>query len=36
MAQWVNRPRADGGTSIQIKWRMDGRWQAETFTEPRL
>jgi hypothetical protein len=21
--------------SIQIKWRMDGRWQSETFTDPR-
>jgi integrase len=36
MAQWVSRPRADGGVSVQIKWRMDGRWQSETFTSPRL
>jgi hypothetical protein len=36
VAQWVSRPRTDGGTSIQIKWRMDGRWQSETFTDARL
>ena len=36
MAQWVKRARADGGTSIQIKWRLDGRWQTETFTDPHL
>jgi hypothetical protein len=36
MAQWVSRQRADGGKSVQIKWRMDGRWQSETFTSPRL
>jgi hypothetical protein len=30
MAQWVRRPRTDGGESIQIKWRMDGRYQSET------
>lgn len=36
MAQWVNRPRSDGGLSIQIKWRMDGAWQSETFTDARL
>jgi integrase len=36
VAQWVTRPRTDGGTSFQIKWRMDGRWQSETFTDPRL
>ena len=35
MAQWVSRPRADGGMSVQIKWRMDGRWQCETFTDAR-
>jgi len=36
MAQWVNRTRADGGVSVQIKWRQDGRWQSETFTDIRL
>ena len=36
MAQWVTRPRADQGVSVQIKWRMDGRWQSETFTDARL
>jgi hypothetical protein len=36
MAQWVSRQRTDGGMSVQIKWRMDGRWQSETFTSPRL
>jgi hypothetical protein len=36
MAQWVRRPRTDGGESIQIKWRIDGRWQSETFTDARL
>ena len=36
MAQWVRRPRTDGGESIQIKWRMDGRWQSASFTDPRL
>ncbi len=36
MAQWVNRERADGGVSVQIKWRQDGRWQSETFTDARL
>jgi integrase len=36
MAQWVSRPRTDGGVSVQIKWRMDGRWQSETFTKPKL
>lgn len=35
MAQWVNRARTDGGQSIQIKWRMQGRWQCETFTDAR-
>jgi hypothetical protein len=24
------------GESIQIKWRGDGSWQSETFTDPRL
>jgi integrase len=36
MAAWVNRPRNDGETSIQIKWRMEGEWQTETFTDARL
>jgi integrase len=36
MAQWVTRQRADGAVSVQIKWRMDGRWQSETFTDLRL
>src|SRR4051812_32582488 len=36
MAQWVSRPRSDGAVSVQIKWRMDGRWQSETFTSVRL
>jgi integrase len=35
VAQWIPRERTDGGVSIQIKWRMDGRWQSETFTDPR-
>jgi hypothetical protein len=35
MAQWVRRSRTDGGESIQIKWRLDGRWQSETFTDAR-
>ncbi len=35
MAQWVRRVRADGGESIQIKWRQDGRGQCETFTNQR-
>lgn len=30
-----SRERADGGVTIQIKWRMDGRWQSESFTSPR-
>ena len=36
MAQWVSRPRADGGVSVQIKWRLEGRWQSETFTDVTL
>ena len=36
MAQWVRRPRTDGGESIQIKWRIGSQWQSETFTDPRL
>jgi hypothetical protein len=36
MAQWVTRQRADRAVSVQIKWRMDGRWQSETFTDLRL
>jgi hypothetical protein len=32
----VNRPRTDGGISIQIKWRQGGEWESETFTNPRL
>ena len=36
MAQWVRRPRTDGGESIQIKWKIDGRYQSETFADPRL
>ena len=36
MAQWVRRPRTDGGESIQIKWKFDGRYQSETFTDARL
>ena len=36
MAQWVTRERADHAVSVQIKWRMDGRWQSETFTDLRL
>jgi len=36
MASWVRRPRTDRGESIQIKWRIDGRWQCETFTDARL
>jgi hypothetical protein len=36
MAQWVNHTRSDDGTSVQIKWRQDGRWQSETFTDVRL
>ena len=36
MAQWITRVRADGGESVQIKWRQDGLWQSETFTNQRL
>jgi integrase len=36
MAQWVRRARVGGGESIQIKWRQDGRWQCETFSDPRM
>ena len=36
MAQWVTRQRTDRAVSVQIKWRMDGRWQSETFTDLRL
>jgi integrase len=36
MAQWVRRSRTDGGESIQIKWKVDGRYQSETFTDARL
>ena len=37
-AHWVNRPRSDGGTSIQIRWQDTalGRGQSETFTRPDL
>jgi hypothetical protein len=33
MAAWDSRQRADSGVTIKIKWRMDGRWQAESFTD---
>ena len=37
MAAWIPRHRADGGVSVRkIKWRQDGRWQSETFTNARL
>ena len=36
MAQMVQRTRTDGGVSVQIKWRLNGRWQSETFTNVRL
>jgi integrase len=36
MASWTSRKRADGGTSVQIRWRQEGRWQSETFTSVRL
>jgi integrase len=36
VAQWVPRERADGGVSVQIKWRQDGRWQSETFRNFKL
>jgi hypothetical protein len=36
MAKWVTRARTDGGENIQIKWRLEGRWQGETFTDVRL
>jgi hypothetical protein len=36
MASWVNRKRADGGTSVQIRWREEGQVQSETFTNLRL
>jgi hypothetical protein len=26
----------DGGVSVQVKWRLGGRWQGETFTDLRL
>ena len=32
----TRRPRTGGGESIQIKWKIDGRYQSETFTDPRL
>jgi hypothetical protein len=37
MAQWGSvGQRADRAVGVQIKWRMDGRWQSETFTDARL
>ncbi len=35
MAHWVTRPPRAGGVSIQNKWRQDGRFQSETFTDAR-
>jgi integrase len=38
-AYWQERRRADGGISIQIKWRPGGDstqpWESETFTNPK-
>ncbi len=36
MAQWVHRTRTDGSVIVQIKWRMDRRYQSESFTNVRL
>jgi hypothetical protein len=38
-ASWVERPRTDGGASVQIKWGdVDHHraWQSETFTDRSL
>jgi hypothetical protein len=35
MAQWVHRTRTDGSVIVQIKWRTDGRYQSESFTNVR-
>jgi integrase len=36
MAEWVQRPRADGTIVVQIRWRQDGRYHSESFTNVRL
>ncbi|MFI9624847.1 hypothetical protein [Streptomyces sp. NPDC052042] len=29
MASIVERPKKDGTTTYQVKWRQDGEWQSE-------
>lgn len=31
MASIVERPKEDGTTTYQVKWRQDGEWQSEKF-----
>ncbi|MFE2031531.1 hypothetical protein [Streptomyces hygroscopicus] len=31
MASIVERPKRDGATTFQVKWRQDGEWQTEKF-----
>ncbi|MFJ2675066.1 tyrosine-type recombinase/integrase [Streptomyces sp. NPDC087525] len=31
MASIVERPKKDGTTTFQVKWRLDGQWQTENF-----
>ncbi|MER7787801.1 hypothetical protein [Streptomyces sp. NPDC097640] len=31
MASIVERPRKDGTSTFQVKWRQDGEWQTEKF-----
>jgi hypothetical protein len=34
MASIVERPKKDGTTTYQVKWRQDSEWQSEKFGEP--
>ncbi|MFC9753021.1 tyrosine-type recombinase/integrase [Streptomyces sp. NPDC056921] len=34
MASIVERPKKDGTTTYQVKWRQDGEWQSEKFGDP--
>ncbi|AGP57650.1 hypothetical protein M271_31090 [Streptomyces rapamycinicus NRRL 5491] len=31
MASIVERPKKDGSSTLQVKWRQDGEWQTERF-----
>jgi integrase len=33
MASIVERPKKDGSSTFQVKWRQDGEWQSEKFAE---